>query len=188
MKPMDHYKAAVMHRVEEKRAARKRAVRRTLAVCLPLCLCLSLVGAVALPRLMTIGEDHAPELNDGALTTGHPGATVLHGNTVVAVINDADAVYNAISALYTINESASEELTGGTGEITDGGEDAESYYDSLGDNGTLQESTPYYLSFPHSDGTHVFMLQDGMLTDLISGDSVYLTEEQATALMNGETP
>ena len=182
MKSIDVYKDAVMRRAEDKRRARERAVRRTLAVCLPLCLCLGIVGATTLP----IGEDHAPDMN-GGLCIETSDATVRHGDTVIAVMDDADAVYNAILALYQPDGNLTGNSYGGVDDLTDGA-DAESFPEAPSDSGSENGSAAYYLHFPRSEGERVFLLQNLMLTDLTSGSTVFITEEQAQALVQGGTP
>lgn len=183
MKPIEAYKDAVMQRVEDKKRARKRAMRRTLAVCLPLCLCLGILGAVAFDRDRFIGEDHVPELN-GA---DRPNAAVWQGDTVVAVMDDADAVYTAILALYDADGNLTGNSCGGVDDPTDGA-DAESFTEEPKDNSSTNGNAPYYLRFIRPDGEHVFLLQNNMLTDLTDSRLICVTEEQAQALISGNAP
>ncbi len=185
MKPIEQYKDAVMRRAEEKRIARKRAVRRTLAVCLPLCFCLGIIGATALPRVLQIGEDRLPEMNNG-MCIETSDAAVICGNSTIA-IDDAEAVYDAILALYDTDGNFTGNSYGSVDDLTDGA-DEESFSEDLRENGSLNGNAPYYLYFTRPEGTHAFLLQGSMLTDLDSGERVIVTEDQAQALINGEAP
>ena len=186
MKPLEVYKDAVMNRVEDKKRARKRAVRRTLAVCLPLCLCLGIVGATVLPHALRIGEDYASGTNGDAFVE-YPDATVWQGNTVIAVMDDADAAYATILALYESDGNLTGNSYGGVNDLTDGA-DVESFSEAPSDSGSENGSAPYYLHFTRPEGERVFRLQNNVLTDLTSGSTVFITEEQAQALIQGKTP
>ncbi len=199
MKPMEHYKNAVMHRVEDKKRARKRALRRTLAVCLPLCLCLSIAVVAGIShRDFLVSEDGADGMGNAA--EGTAAATVSCGDTVT-VIENAEAVYEAIVSLYDTRVTVAD----GNGSDTENHDVPESYYgngaladssaENVSDNGSDREdgeapasSAPYYLRFHREDGLHEFCLTDNVLTDLASGESLLLTEEQVQALINGEAP
>ena len=188
MKSIEYYKDAVMHRAEEKRTARKRAMRRTLAACLPLCLCLGIIGTVIVPRALHISQDSASG-SVGNNSTKMPDAAVRYGDTVIT-IDDAETVYSAILSLYetspTVAGGTPENLTfGGSDDGADGSADAES---ALEDNYSNGGSAQCYLYFRRPDGPHVFLLQNDVLTDLANGKNISVTAEQAQALMRGETP
>ena len=207
MKELNEYKAEIFRRSEKRIQARKAARRRIIAACVPLCLCLVVIG-MALPRLMPIGTDHAhPESGDssggitspqygsavdggvtiGGVTVGgvtssmHSRATVSCGDTVIAV-KQPDKLYDTIVALFTFGS------TNGSSDHSSDGSSNETYPE--GPESTTGDSAPpiYYLHFTRPDGTTVFLLQGNTLIYEHLGIRITVTDEQAAALQRGDIP
>lgn len=186
MKPIDGYKEAVMHRVENKKNAQKAMTRRVVAVCLPLFLCTVLLGLTALSHNSLISEDTVPPTTGDTLgeSEGTPDAAVYR-NGIIYPVEDADAFYEAVLSLFDTNVTTADEPENGSiGSILDYGSGSESYYED--DGGLSEEAGPCTLIFRRPDGVHEFFLQDGMLFDGNTRESVPVTAAQEYALRNGE--
>ncbi len=187
MKSLDVYKDAVLKRAEEKRREQRRNRRRALAVCVPLFVCVGILGTTALRPLWNVSEDMnggaSPEVTDGL------SATVVCKDTTV-VVDDAAALYEAVLGLYD-SVGGADGTTGDTGDLNCSPESVpdqefgDLYYES---DDEPSASPPCYLHFTDANSTHSFLLQDGMLTDLASGARVPVTNDQAYALINGAVP
>ncbi len=144
-----------------------------LAFGVPLCLCVIIVGLFAFPPTFPVSEDGvAPEIGD----------TDIVGGTQTDIIpKDPDGMYNALITLFLYNVEY--------GDDTDNGCYNESYYqDSEAPEDGLAESATYSLRFERENGVHEFRLEGNELTDLVSGNTITLTDRQVADLLNGDTP
>lgn len=173
MKDLQQYKDAVLKRAEEKRREQQRARRRTLALCVPLCVCAVIVGLFVFPPTFPVSEDSvAPEIGD---------TDIVGGTQTEITPKDPDGMYNALMALFLYDTEY--------GGVTDNGWIDESYFeDSEAPEDGLAESTAYSLRFERENGVHEFRLEGNELTDLVSGNTITLTDDQVNALLNGDTP
>lgn len=111
MKSIERYKDAVMQRVEQKKTAHRKAQRRILSVCLPLCLCLAVVSATVFPDLLSVGTDHTPEnlenVTDGSVAVGYTAVTIDTEVTHVTVTDTAPLLelYGALQAICNQSDS-----------------------------------------------------------------------------------
>ncbi|MBE6763764.1 MAG: hypothetical protein E7553_05345 [Ruminococcaceae bacterium] len=189
MKPIDGYKEAVMRRVEDKKAAQKAMTRRVVAVCLPLFLCTVLLGLTALSHNFPLSEDTVPPTTGDTFdeSEGTPDAAVYR-NGITYPVEDADAFYEAVLSLFDTNitgaDAPGSPENGSVGGVSDYGSSSESYYED--DGGLSEEAGPCTLIFRRPDGVHEFFLQDGMLFDGNTRESVPVTAAQEYALRNGE--
>lgn len=198
MKPLDMYKDAVMRRAEKKRHERRTARKRLLAVCIPLCLCIGIAAAAALPHMLPISSDGTAALHEGnrmpsASDSLFAAVSVNNGQSEQTVTDPAqlDTLYTAVKTLC--------ELTDIT--VASGGDETSDYMDAPlygvgipeiagdhtdGEDAEFAENSNqlgYRLCFygAHENSVTddaVYTLQGNLLTDCSSGETQLLTTDQ----------
>lgn len=194
MKSIDIYKDAVMRRVEEKQRERRKARKRLLAACVPLCLCIGIAAVTALPHMLPVSSDHAPENSDNT-TCETLEATISHGSSAWT-LSDANELYLTLQALYEPVADTAVPPDSDPESILNDSSDAESIPDVTMGSVTDSTSPIYGNSVEESpeDGTvsgycirlsndTSFLLQGACLTDLASGETQLLTLEQLSMVM-----
>ncbi len=181
MKPMERYKDAVMHRAKQKEQDRRRARKRLIAVCVPLCVCLIITGAVALPELLPVGTDYAEGTSCENLE-----ATVSHGSSSW-ILPDADTLFLTLQSLCEpavggtlIPENATESVLndGSDGNMTYGGA-PETVGTTASDEHNENGST-YGYRITLSNGTSYLLTDNCLFAD---GECYRLTDDEWASLM-----
>ena len=181
-----------MHRAETKKAEKRKATRRLLAVCIPLCLCTVLLGLTALSHNFRMSEDASPPVTgDTCGEADEPSEAVIYRNGSYYPVEDADAFYEAVLTLFETNITTADGAdleNGSVGGVPNGGSSPESFYEDGNDGSLNEKSDPCTLIFRRPDGDHEFVLKDGVLTDLNTKESISVTPDQEAALLNGDIP
>ncbi len=202
MRNFEERKAEVFRRSESRIKERKRNRSRILALCVPLCLILSVwLVAIQLPMRPgghpDVGNQHMGNILGG--TTGAEGEDrpgLAHSFVLVevngtgaheqhhATISDAPGVNDVFEQIYTIliPHESYDELVGG---VSDGviGLPDEDGSDQLQDYANDIKSSGYIITMQTANGVNrTFTLTDSKLYDAELHLEIELTDEQISAL------
>ncbi len=195
MKPIEQYKDAVMRRAEHKRNERRKAQKRLLAVCVPLCLCLVVASVTIFPDWPAVSSDRAPEHSNGTACETLE-ATISYG-TAAWTLTDADALYTTLQTLcesvdglpFLSDEEPESILEDGTdgdslSDVTMGDAPESADPPAYGANETVAENGTircYRIRFSNEAS---FELTGRCLSDLKNGMILLLTEEELSSLLD----
>ncbi|MBR3807213.1 MAG: hypothetical protein IKJ15_02425 [Lachnospiraceae bacterium] len=196
MRNFEERKAEVFRRSENRIKERKRNWNRVLALCIPLCLVVTIGSIAALPSLYTEKSNDA-ECEDNGSIYGDtaPGSTgdffleesKTHKFVSVSVkgkgyddkITDTASVGNVFDTIYNILEA-----NGGYKDILgDSVENEDDVYKDLVTESTM-ESERYTIVMKSIDGTERIYILDGkILYDQAFDNEISLTKEQLKDLL-----
>ena len=150
MRELNECKAEVFRRSNNRIKERRRSFNRVLALCVPLCLILTIFSVTMLPGMLPVGKDAAPEAGEQIENKGD-GNTGVSGDKNPGVEADKDGVDGAVDTDVPTNLSFS--LTWNTYGI--------SSYDSA--TGKLVKTTDAtnpedYVTTLQLDGTQLFAI------------------------------
>ncbi len=202
MRNFEERKAEVFRRSESRIKARKRKRNRILALCIPLCLMLTICSVTILPAMLPFETDnteneHFGSISDGVADAdgeGNPGP--VHNFVLVDVkgtdaqaqyhstISDAPSVNGVFEQLYAIlipHESHDDIV----GEFSDGviSVPAGDGFDELKDYANDTKASSYIITMTTANGVkRTFALTDNKLYDAKFNIEINLTDEQASGL------
>ena len=194
MRNFEERKAEVFRRSENRIRERKRNRNRILALCVPLCLILTVMSVIMLPSMLSIGDKNSAADGLGNMAGGIESNAVLTMHVELLGKDDAlqsdvmneDAntvtqVYNSIESLFI---TAGENKKPAAGQ-----ESAEDYEDKHMENysqgTTTTLSSGYRITFKtDKDIKAVYILNGNILTNAQTNEKVTLSEEQRSQILN----
>ena len=201
MTSMNTYKQAVLRRAEQQMTARRRTRNRCVAVCMPLCLVITLTALIVGGRSML-----PPVSYDGSADLSTAGGTsapveIYTADEVIRVTDEAEAerLYKALCALVTPDEITDGSANGAAPEdfelpecfpFEDAPPISDPYEESMSIGSAQFGSAPDHYRITFADNT-TFTLDGNTLTNTADGTQTVLTAEQYAALIGlleeGET-
>ncbi len=181
MRNFEERKAEVFRRSENRIKERKRNRNRLLAICIPLCLILTVWSVTILPAMLPAGIDNAEQENafDGVLgnTESFESVVIMGSNKLgsqTETITDSDRVtaihcaildlYNAVNAGTSVEDSDTQK-----GELKD--EDLAT--------GNSSAKVEYTICFTTVDGSEIrFVLNNNELRNENNDNRIQLSQEQ----------
>lgn len=194
MRNFEERKAEVFRRSENRIKERKRNRNRILAMCIPLCLVLTIFSVVMIPRMLPVGTDNAENLGfvsdgtadedgaDGAV--GSVGESKTH-NFVSVTVKDGD-YSNKFTDMSSVNVVFHHihdilEANGGYQDITDQAGTGDNVEDA---NDATAKVGGIIITLTSVDGTErVFLLDDLTLYDQAFKKEITLTTAQRNDLL-----
>ena len=186
MRNFEERKAEVFRRSENRIKERKRNRNRILALCIPLCLILTVWSVMILPAMLPAKMDNAAEENiefNGSMndTDGAEGKHIylsveVKGNNsdFYAEITDASSVTGVYENIFLAfeNQGTGNGLSGVTQEGTSDDESKDSANNS-------KDSYSYAITMNAADGSNrIYILDDNTLKDVSLDSTIILTDEQ----------
>ncbi len=196
MRNFEERKAEVFRRSENRIKERKRNRNRVLALCIPLCLVVTVGSIVTLPSLFTqksndvVYEDNGSSYGDTAPESAgdffikesktHNFISVsVKGKGYDGKITDAASVGNVFDTIYDILEA-----NGGYKDIIEDSVESENYENKDFVTESTMESEQYIITMKSSDGTERICFLDGnVLYDQAFDNEIYLTNVQLNDLL-----
>ena len=198
MRNFEERKAEVFRRSENRIKERKRNRNRILAMCIPLCLILTVFSFTMLPGLLPVGSDNAENeqignISDGAADTdgaGNPG--LIHSFVLVDVkgtgaeaqyhstIDNTIGVNEVFEQLYTIliPHESHNDIVGDFSDGTVGIPDSDGS-DELKDAANTTKASSYIITMTTVNGVNrTFTLTENKLYDAELNIEISLTDEQ----------
>ena len=187
MRNFEERKAEVFRRSENRIKERKRNRNRILALCVPLCLILTVMSVTMLPSMLSIGDKNsaADELGNMAGATENGAVWTMQvellgkDDSLQSSVLNGDA--NAVTQIYYTIESAfvsageNETPAAGQESIATSDKDNENYSQS----GTTSLSSGYKIIFKtDKDIKAVYILNGNILTNAHTNEKVTLSEDQ----------
>lgn len=193
MRNFEERKAEVFRRSENRIKERKRNRNRILALCVPLCLILTVMSVTMLPSMLSIGDKNsaADELGNMAGATENGAVWTMQvellgkDDSLQSSVLNGDA--NAVTQIYYTIESAfvsageNETPAAGQESIATSDKDNENYSQS----GTTSLSSGYKIIFKtDKDIKAVYILNGNILTNAQTNEKVTLSEDQRSQILN----
>ena len=190
MKNFEERKAEVFRRSENRIKERKRNRNRILALCIPLCLILTVWSVMILPAMLPAKMDNAAEENiefNGSMndTDGAEGKHIylsveVKGNNsdFYAEITDASSVTGVYENVFLAfeDQDAGNDMSGVIQESTSDDESKESANNS-------KDSHSYTITMNAADGSNrIYLLDNNMLKDVTFNRTTILNDEQLANL------
>ena len=194
MRNFEERKAEVFRRSENRIKERKRNRNRILALCVPLCLILTVMSVTMLPSMLSIGDKNSAADEGENLAGGIESSTVLTMQVELfgkddalqsSVMNeDANAVTQVYYSIESLFVSADENEKPAAGQ-----ESVEDYEDKHKENysqGTAPSlSSGYRITFKtDKDIKAVYVLNGNILTNAQTNEKVTLSEDQRSQILN----
>ena len=193
MRNFEERKAEVFRRSENRIKERKRNRNRILALCVPLCLILTVMSVTMLPSMLSIGDKNsaADELGNMAGATENGAVWTMQvellgkDDSLQSSVLNGDA--NAVTQIYYTIESAfvsageNETPAAGQESIATSDKDNENYSQS----GTTSLSSGYKIIFKtDKDIKAVYIVNGNILTNAQTNEKVTLSEDQRSQILN----
>ena len=190
MKNFEERKAEVFRRSENRIKERKRNRNRILALCIPLCLILTVWSVMILPAMLPAKMDNAAEENiefNGSMndTDGAEGKHIylsveVKGNNsdFYAEITDASSVTGVYENVFLAfeDQDAGNDMSGVIQESTSDDDSKESANNS-------KDSHSYTITMNAADGSNrIYLLDNNMLKDVTFNRTTILNDEQLANL------
>lgn len=190
MRNFEERKAEVFRRSENRIKERKRNRNRILALCIPLCLILTVWSVMILPAMLPAKMDNAAEENiefNGSMndTDGAEGKHIylsveVKGNNsdFYAEITDASSVTGVYENVFLAfeDQDAGNDMSGVIQESTSDDESKESANNS-------KDSHSYTITMNAADGSNrIYLLDNNMLKDVTFNRTTILNDEQLANL------
>ena len=195
MRNYDERKAEIFRRSENRIKERKRNRNRILALCIPLCLIITVMSVTMLPSLFPVydknmsaedeGKDSAGGIESSGILTMQVELLGKDDALQSSVMNeDANAVTQIYYAIESVFVSAGE-----NGKPAASQESVEDYEDKHKENysqsGTTTLSSGYKITFrTDKDTKAVFILNGNTLTNVQTNEKVTLSEDQRSQILN----
>ena len=195
MRNFDERKAEIFRRSENRIKERKRNRNRILAVCIPLCLVITVLSVTILPSLLpmnnkNMANDGTPEAVDGL--TGNSAEFVsvsVSGAGLTPETNILVEDSNKVAQIYYTVQSSFVSSGGGNKENADVKpgddlltEEEDKVYSS---SGTTNLASGYKLTFTADNRTQsTYTLNGYVLTDNNTNKSVTLTDTQRSQILD----
>ena len=193
MRNFEERKAEVFRRSENRIKERKRNRNRILALCVPLCLILTVMSVTMLPSMLSIGDKNsaADELGNMAGATENGAVWTMQvellgkDDSLQSSVLNGDA--NAVTQIYYTIESAF--VSAGENETPAAGQESVATSDKDNENysqsGTTTLSSGYKITFNTDKDTKAIYILDGnTLTNVQTNEKVTLSEDQRSQILN----
>lgn len=187
MRSFEERKAEILRRSENKIQKRKRTQKVIFTCCIPICLCIAILSAIYLPDMIyTDIEDGFSENTLGTVITDDD---VYFAYTKVTIklpsgeeVKEKDAT--KVESIYDIIQSSFVPKIKPGQENKNHSESTGSSKNSfLSDDEDTVKASNYTIVFSETDGTQLTYTLDGnKLIDEASGERVFLTDEELSAL------
>ncbi|MBQ8731477.1 MAG: hypothetical protein IJY82_01425 [Oscillospiraceae bacterium] len=195
MRNFDERKAEVFRRSENRIKERKRNRNRIFALCIPLCLIITVMSVTMLPSLFPVYDKNMSAEDEGKDSAGGIESSVIltmqveqlgKDDALQSSVMNEDA--NAVTQIYYKLESAFVS-SGENGKPAAGQESVEDFEDKHKENYS-QSTTPtfssgYKITFKTDKDTKaVFILNGNILTNAQTNEKVILSEDQRSQILN----
>ncbi len=195
MRELNECKAEVFRRSDNRIKERKRSRNRILALCLPLCLVLTILSVTTLPAIMPVGEESLDGVTDDVSTNDFEAnssdvnskenncvSVTVSGNGSERTITDASSVENVFYQIHDIleaNEGYMNSASNNNFIVNNSGECVPPVNEQYKPNNIEK----YTITLMSSDGSEqVFELYGAVLDDVESEKKIMLTKEQLNKL------
>ena len=191
MRNFEERKAEVFRRSENRIKERKRNRNRILALCIPLCLILTVWSVMILPAMLPVAEKDAgaeQEIGFNGSTNDADGAEGKHIYLSIEVkdndsdfyseITDSSGVTNVYENVFLAfeDQDAGNDMSGVIQESTSDDESKESANNS-------KDSHSYTITMNAADGSNrIYLLDNNMLKDVTFNRTTILNDEQLANL------
>lgn len=195
MRNFDERKAEIFRRSENRIKERKRNRNRILALCIPLCLIITVMSVTMLPSLFPVYDKNMSAEDEGKDFAGGIESSVIL-TMQVELLGKDDALQsgvmnedaNAVTQIYYTIESAfvsageNEKPAAGPESVEDS---ADKHKDNYSQSTTPTFSSGYKITFKTDKDTKaVFVLDGNTLTNVQTNEKVILTEAQRSQILN----